>query len=160
MEQTPFRPEPVRLEARMPPLYLPRSGMHAPPGTTVPAFLCSAVLMGLEFMDPPMSRRRLSFRRRLSCGVRHVWTVMGFGTLMSLAMLVPLVGPGAPYLSGSTISGRMTSQPISSSTLRRRASISSSSYEPTTEPPEPQNLHDAPVLRARAIMSRFSSLML
>ena len=76
-----------------------------PPVTTTVAFLLTAVLVGLEFMEGPMGRRRWTFRDKLAYARRHLWTLVGFGSLMSVAMLVPLVG--VAFLPVGAIGGTM-----------------------------------------------------
>ena len=80
-------------------------GLTAPPVTPVIAFMVIAVLVGLEFMDSPMGRRRLPFRQKLWYGARHAWMLMGFGSLMTLMMLIPVVG--AFFLPLGVIGGTM-----------------------------------------------------
>ncbi len=76
-----------------------------PPVTTAVAFLLTAVLVGLEFMEGPMGRRRRTFRDKLAYARRHLWTLVGFGSLMTVAMLMPLLG--AAFLPLGVIGGTM-----------------------------------------------------
>ncbi len=67
-------------------------GLLVVPVTTVVAFGLSGVLLALELTDPPMERRRLRIRRRLSFARRHLWEMMGLGVVLLLLLGIPFVG--------------------------------------------------------------------
>jgi len=67
-------------------------GLLVVPVTTVLAALVSAVLLGLEYCDYPMGRRRIPFGERLRFARRHVWELLGLGLPLLLALTIPFVG--------------------------------------------------------------------
>ena len=66
-----------------------------PPFSSVVCFALSAVVIALEQMEGPMGRRRMTFRDKIRFARRHFWPVMGFGTVTTLALLVPVLGVAA-----------------------------------------------------------------
>jgi len=67
-------------------------GLVVPPASTVTAFALSAVVIGLEHMEGPMGRRRMTFAQKRQFARAHFWTLLGFGSVMTLALMLPLVG--------------------------------------------------------------------
>lgn len=67
-------------------------GLLFVPVTSVIAFAVSAVLVGLEHLDPAMERRRLRLGAKLAFARRRFWELLGFGLPLLLGMAVPLVG--------------------------------------------------------------------
>jgi len=63
-----------------------------PPFSTAVCFALSAVVIALEQMEGPMGRRRMTFRDKIRFARRHFWPVLGFGTVTTLALLVPVLG--------------------------------------------------------------------
>lgn len=68
-------------------------GIVVPPFTTVLAACGSAYLLALEYMDYPMTRRRMRLRAKLDWAGRHRWEMVGLGLPVLLGMMVPLLGP-------------------------------------------------------------------
>jgi len=62
------------------------------PVTTVLAFVLSAVLLSLEYLDYPMERRRLATAQKLRYARAHLWELMGLGLPLLAGLMVPFVG--------------------------------------------------------------------
>jgi len=62
------------------------------PVSTVPCVALSAVVIGLEHMEGPMGRRRMTFRSKVGFARRHFWLLLGFGTVATVVLLIPVVG--------------------------------------------------------------------
>ncbi|KPK62320.1 MAG: hypothetical protein AMK73_06335 [Planctomycetes bacterium SM23_32] len=67
-------------------------GLVMAPVTTVPAFMASAVLLALEYLDYPMERRRLSLKEKVRFVRQHAWEMMGLGLPMLLCLMIPFLG--------------------------------------------------------------------
>ena len=67
-------------------------GLLLVPVTTVVALALSAVLLGLEFLDYPMGRRRMRFRVRLRFARTHCWELLGLGMPLLIGLAVPFAG--------------------------------------------------------------------
>jgi CysZ protein len=67
-------------------------GLLFVPVTTVLAFLASALLLSVEYLDYPMGRRRMSTAARVRFVRRHAWALLGFGLPLLAGLMVPLVG--------------------------------------------------------------------
>jgi CysZ protein len=68
------------------------AGLLFVPVTTVIAFLISAVLLSVEYLDYPMGRRRMPLRVRASFARSHVWELLGFGLPLLFGLMLPFVG--------------------------------------------------------------------
>ncbi len=62
------------------------------PVSTVICIMLSGVLMALETLDPVMGRRRMKFRERIRFVGRNFWPVLGFGLMLFVGLLIPLLG--------------------------------------------------------------------
>jgi CysZ protein len=68
------------------------AGLLFMPVTTVLAFMASAVLLSVEYLDYPMGRRRMPLRAKAAFARRHVWELLGFGLPLLLGLMLPFVG--------------------------------------------------------------------
>ena len=76
-----------------------------PPFSTAICFALSAVVIGLEHMEGPMGRQRMTFRDKLRYAGRHFWPLLGFGMVGTLALLVPVLG--AAFLPVGVVGGTL-----------------------------------------------------
>lgn len=75
------------------------------PASTPVALCLSAVLIGLELMEGPMGRRRMTFRQKMRYARRHFWPLLGFGSVATVALLVPFLG--VAFLPVGVVGGTM-----------------------------------------------------
>jgi CysZ protein len=68
------------------------AGLLFVPVTTVLAFMVSAVLLSVEYLDYPMGRRRMPLRAKAAFARRYVWELLGFGLPLLFGLMLPFVG--------------------------------------------------------------------
>jgi CysZ protein len=61
------------------------------PVTTVLAFLASAVLLSVEYLDYPMGRRRMDLKQKVRFARENVWEMLGLGVPLLAGLMIPFV---------------------------------------------------------------------
>lgn len=62
------------------------------PVTTVLAFMASALLLAVEYIDYPMGRRRMNLKQKVRFARANAWELLGLGAPLLLGLMVPFVG--------------------------------------------------------------------